>query len=414
VSDLHWLAPKDASKFSGFREFHEPGSHTDDFFMTLVAINGNTIGNNLIVDLWPEDTGRPSFDNDISPKLHKFEAIGVKAGGLVIDFAGRNETRVTTAVDGLTFDRLYDGHASCEYGGSPTTPAYDDRSLLIIPDFTEELQLPSVENALRWLDLNTVSSTQPYTAFATAFSKAGVDSTAITVARASLELCERAAHWLPHPVLKLVCKDAATRRENGGKQSSSSPTPQTPPAVKEDGWYKLGTAIVSIPNELSDLGQLGFRGGLYFLADHGYRPAKVLWWVTLTLVFFWALFLWPLKVVAYTSRPDPASPAPSDTATPKLRPLGFIFLFDRLLPAYQIDRTHYKIEGYFKRIPLSAVTNGASAPKVRRLLFFEWPVERITSEGEIEIIENTLGILRILGLVFAIFLAAAVSSLILR
>src|SRR5262249_21632205 len=97
------------------------------------------------------------------------------------------------------------------------------------------------------------------------------------------------------------------------------------------------------------------------------------------------------------------------------RPLGFSFLFDRLLPAYQIDPGHYEIASYFKRVPISAAAGAASYfPIIRRLRFFEWPIVEVNNPGEVDRIDASLRVLRILGCVFAIFLAAAVSALVIR
>jgi hypothetical protein len=78
---------------------------------------------------------------------------------------------------------------------------------------------------------------------------------------------------------------------------------------------------------------LGFQGALYFLADHGYRPAKALWFVTVTLAAFWIWFLWPLKVVGYTSKIKASTDGAAEAESRKIKPLGFVFLFDRMLPA---------------------------------------------------------------------------------
>ena len=417
VNQFRWLAPRDAGPYTS-QDFFTPRRNTEEYLRTVIAINGNAIGSNLIIDLWPQDTGEKNLNYEVSARLHKFEAIGVKAGGLVIDFAERNQNHVITAVDGLQFERLYNGHASCEYGGSEASPLYDDRSLLLISDFKDALELPKVEDALRWLDLNTIGSTQPYTAFATAFRNAGVDSAPIIIARENRELCERAARWVPLAILKNVCRDLSSDRgDNAGDPSRNLSNLKLRSNDTSDraghGWNQLGEALLSIPNQLSDLALLSFHGGLYFLADHGYRPGKVLWWITLTLCVFWALFLWPLKVVAYTSKAKSSTLEPQPLAGPKVRRIGFLFLFDRMLPAYQIDSAHYEIESYFKRIQISEMTSRVPPPPVvRRLFFFEWPIERITKQQEIDRIENLLVVLRVLGVVFAIFLAAAVSALI--
>jgi hypothetical protein len=413
ITEFRWLAPRDAGPYTS-AEFFAPRKDTEQYLRTVVAINGDTIGGNLIIDLWPKDTGEANLDYKVAQSLHKLEVIGVKASGLIIDFLDKNQSHVITAVDGLNFDRVYSAPAACEYGGSKSAPAiYDQRTLSIITDFTETLELPKVEDALKWLDLNKIVSTQPYTAFATAFKNAGVDSTAIDIARENRELCERAARWLPFTILRRFCRTAAEIRESEVGESQKKPAIETTPASLQSGWHELGMAFLSIPSQLADLAQLGFRGGLYFLADHGYRPGKVLWWVTLTLVVFWLWFIWPLKVVAYTSKTGSLASEHSPADIPKMRPLGFSFLFDRLLPAYQIDSAHYEIESYFKRVAVSETAGRMPPPPVvRRLLFFEWPVERVTNQREVEHIEKLLRVLRILGVVFAIFLGAAVSALI--
>lgn len=170
--------------------------------------------------------------------------------------------------------------------------------------------------------------------------KRRVDSMPITIARDTRELCARAARWLPLAILGSSCKDAVKRRANA-KGNSTIALRINDQGGEDSGWSQLGGTLLSIPNQLSDLALLGFRGGLYFLADHGYRPAKVLWWVTLTLLVFWLCFLWPLKVVAYRAKKTSSQPQASPSEFGKLRPLGFLFLFDRMLPAYQIDDAHY-------------------------------------------------------------------------
>ena len=52
--------------------------------------------------------------------------------------------------------------------------------------------------------------------------------------------------------------------------------------------------------------------------------------------------------------------------------------------------------------------------RVRRLRIFEWRVEPVISDTEIDRIENWLLVLRILGVVFAVFLAAAFRALFVR
>lgn len=433
INEFQWLGPRDESPYSA-NEFIRPDDDTKNYIRTVIAINGNTIGNNLIIDLWSKHSSlQETMHDKVAPDLHKFEAIGVRTGGLVIDFKDSNRKYVT-AVDGLEFDRIYNAHATCEYGGSESmaAPIYEARKLSIISDFTEQLELPTVDDVLKWLNLNNSGSSQPFTAFANAFEKAGQDSTRIKVARADQELCGSAARWLSESVMILICPKSAYQRSTirpsreSGEIASANLQAPSQAAVFADqlgsdgGWSDLRRGFREIMSPLSDFAQLVFRSTLSLLADHGYRPGKVLWWVSLTLIVFWLIFLWPLGVIAYVPRPGSApertlseeEKKELDSAQPK--PLGFSFLIDRFIPGYQINRTHYEIYRYFKRVPLSPAP-GAHYPRtVRRLFFVDWPVAPIVDKTEEAGIEKWLLVLRLLGLVFAIFLAAAVSALVVK
>ena len=335
ISDFQWLAPRDTNTLDQFiwLEAFTDNQSTDNqsinYIQTVIAINGNSIGNNLIIDLWPDDDQVRDALNYrwLHPRLRKLELIGVKAGALVMDFTGEVGKHVT-AIDGLEFERLYHAQAVCEYGGSTITMDGDSlmisagRKTSIIVDFRTELQLPKVEDVLQWLDLNKNGSTQPYAAVASAFHKAGVDTVNVIVEREGLQLCERAVRWLPLSLLEPFCKNSVERRR----------VAQNPP-------------IESNFHQFVDFAQFLFQSALWALADHGYRPGKVLWYVTGTLALAWFIFLWPLKIVAYTSKAGSETERQSADggdlfANPeKLRPIGFSFLLDRLLPAYRIWHT---------------------------------------------------------------------------
>jgi hypothetical protein len=357
VTNFKWLAPREDS--SNYNDFTSADPRADDkLHTTTIAINGNTVGSNLIIDLWDSKRG---IDDKVAKRLHIFEMIGLKTGGLIIDFddSSRNQT---ITVDGLQFERLYHAQASCEYGGSPTEPPVSvDRYLSMIADFTEKLQLPKAKDALKWLDSNTIGSTQPYTVFATAFDNAGMDSTPITVAPENLQLCERAADWLAASLIRGYCEGALRRRENnnGGQTASRIPAPNLVVAASSTpigGWHQLGATIVNMGEQLSELVQLVFQGALWLLADNGYRPGKVIWGVLVTLFVFWIWFLLPLRVVGYTAKAGPGGPEQQSldyrdkfVGAVKLRPLGPLFLFDRLLPAYRIVQRNYEIDQFYKR-----------------------------------------------------------------
>lgn len=430
LSDFQWLAPRyintsdqsiwlESVTDSNIADAKSDNNNLINYIQTVIAIDGNFIGNNLILDLWPDD-GRPRDALNyqwLHPRLRKLELIGVKAGALIMDYKGEIG-RYVTAIDGLEFERLYHAKAVCEYGGGSFekphhsqnvcehgggAPTKDGDPLMvslgrkasIIVDFKDQLQIPKVEDVLRWLDLNKIESSQPYTAVASAFQKAGVDSIKIIVQREGLELCERAARWLPIFLIEPFCKNSAERAKR-----------QQPPI--EDSIHKL-----------VDFAQFLFKATLWALADHGYRPGKVLWYVTGTLLLAWIFFLWPLKIVAYTSKAGSETERRSANdgdlfANPeKLRPIGFSFLLDRLLPAYQISGTHYNINKLYRRIPKTKLTDLSINPRtVRRLFIFKWPVEPVTDPKINNWVGILLWVLRILGLIYAIFLAAAISAMI--
>lgn len=190
IADFEWLAPRDLAHAPD--SFFKPRDDGGDP-ITLIAINGNAIGNNLIIDLWPKDE---TIHDKVSEKLHRFEAIGVKAGGLILNFQGADR-KYRSAVDGLEFDRIYDARAACDFVGSKAVPL-GDRKIAIISDFTEQLQVPNVNDVLRWLTLNEIRSTQPFTAFAAAFEKAGAES-------AQIKMRARTARYATGPHTGCCC-----------------------------------------------------------------------------------------------------------------------------------------------------------------------------------------------------------------
>ena len=310
------------------------------------------------------------------------------------------------------------------------------------------MQFPKIEDVRKWLDLNEIGSTQPFTAFSAAFERAGADSTPIKVDRANREVCDRAAHWRLLPFLERWCPNAEKRTAAGAEKRAdtsarvgllASDSQTNPVDGSASGWSELGAAIDALSTMLADFAQLFFRGALWFLADHGYRPGKVLLWISVTVGIYWVIFMLWLRVVAFSSKPKPDEKGSGQTPR-RLRPISILFLFDRLLPHYQIISANYDIDQYYKRIPTSqvaakkvaaneAAANEAAAEevaakeaaakersltRVRRLRIFEWRVEPVISDTEIDRIENWLLVLRILGVVFAVFLAAAFGALFVR
>jgi hypothetical protein len=139
------------------------------------------------------------------------------------------------------------------------------------------------------------------------------------------------------------------------------------------------------------------------------RPAKVVWSILITVVVF-ALWFWLcLRVVGFEPKREDGAPP---TATPDIWPVGFLFLFDRLLPVYHIRDEHHAISKFYrpaKRRELKAAS-ASSAPRPMSVLGYKVLVVPAT-EAEARRIEKWLVVLRVIGAIFTIFLLAAVASL---
>jgi hypothetical protein len=94
-------------------------------------------------------------------------------------------------------------------------------------------------------------------------------------------------------------------------------------------------------------------------------------------------------------------------------PMGILFLFDRLLPAYQIREDHYKIAEFFKRVPRKI--KGSEYLETRKMRYLWWDIPVIaTSEAERLRVQRSLDVLKIIGLVLAVFLVAAINAIVSR
>jgi hypothetical protein len=169
-----------------------------------------------------------------------------------------------------------------------------------------------------------------------------------------------------------------------------------------------------------------FLWTLWALADHGLHPSKVVIWVALVLFLYWVWFRLWLNIVGFEPKAEGAGPKSSTAASTaeaesasgaasvakvKLWPLGYLFLFDRLIPAYQICKEHYSIANFYRRI--TAHESAAVKPPYPS----DWIETSGTSirpanETERERIERSLLMLRLIGVVLSIFLLAAINSLV--
>jgi hypothetical protein len=175
---------------------------------------------------------------------------------------------------------------------------------------------------------------------------------------------------------------------------------------------------------------IAFQWALGLVADHGYRPGKVVYVVLVTLVVFWSIFWFLLNIVAFdpeskkdgkketTSQSEQITSAANSVAPPPL-PIGFLFLFDRLIPAFQISEQNYSIGTVYGRArpyinfwPRKMTLPGANHPdhKIKYLLMTHRLVP--LDQREKDRFEKWLIALRIIGVAWGVFLLAAINALI--
>jgi hypothetical protein len=369
------------------------------FPTTVLSLNGTRISGNLIVDLWgreqearnaPPNPGTTANDIPGIPReTRKFEAIGVSMSALIFDFKDNAQDYVTY-IDGFTFNQVHTASVNCAFQrvseGGITQADFSTRGGVI-----EQPSLPSVQDVLDWLKKNDARSSQPFTAFVAAFEHVGADSSELRIARKTLDLCEKSS-WrnaisCPKPV-------------RPKKQDLTSPRSDASAAV---------AMMETASDFVSNLGQWG----LFYLADHGIRPTKVLWPLVVVLAFYFLVFRVWLGIVAFEPKESKDKNSDHPPAIPRPRYLGTLFLFDRLMPIYKIKDEHYTVGRYFRMATggeIGAACDPAKPPyQMRRLWMRPWvyPV----NDDEKDRIESWLVWLRVIGAVLAVFLLAAINAL---
>jgi hypothetical protein len=140
------------------------------------------------------------------------------------------------------------------------------------------------------------------------------------------------------------------------------------------------------------------------VADHGYRPEKVGWFVVGTLIGSMAYFWLWARVVGFM-------PAKRHT----IRPIGLAFLFDRLLPAFRIREEHYDIASFYRRTGKSrwASSHELENPDIATLKYLWFRIHVIKAgEKDAQRAEACLDFIKAVGLVLVIFLVAAINALV--
>jgi hypothetical protein len=391
IASFAWLAPKQM-----------PPAETDP--VSILALNGTRVTGNLIIDLAGADGAnlRPD-DYKKTVGKHKLEVIGASAGALIYNF--NDETSpYFTYIDGLNFDRIHNAAPACTGD---------------MVQLATQVELPSTDKVLRRLEKNKAPSSQPFAAFATAFERAGESAVNLRVGRQTYDLCAKTARWTA------LGRLAGMIGQCPGREEEADPAPtaatqqdlaQHPGDISASGPAPSQGILESVTSDVVDLVMIAFNWGLYGLADYGLRPAKVVWSILITVVVFAAWFWLRLRVIGFEpKRKDDAPP----TVAPDVWPLGFLFLFDRLIPLYQIRDQHYSISKFYRRVTrgeLKAAPAGNAPTPVGNaptpMLFLGRKVlVAPASEAETRRVEKWLVVLRVIGAIFTIFLVAAVASL---
>jgi len=356
LQTLHWpTAPTDADD-------NQQGSY--------LTLNDVTVDASAFIDLARGDGGDGSGPDR---EKRRFEMLGFRTRSLIYNFDTPSYT--TSYLNGLQFEQIYSarpargGPVKCGYDPENTKETKPEFVIDSIDSLKSPLPAPKVADIVSLLTKNTANSTQPYEAFGDVFQKNGEDSTA----------------------KQLRIEKANTELENSRKRIFGISTAEDPDTDSNS----QPVNNYSTWNRANDFVRLIFGYVLWFLADHGYRPEKVGWFVVGVIVLAFAYFWFWIRIIAI--KPE---------KKPTLLPIGLTFLFDRLLPAYQIRADHYNIESYLKR-----VKKGHPHGRDFRYMRMTFHVAD-TDVKTVQRAERALDVLKFIGLILAVFLVAALNSLV--
>jgi hypothetical protein len=314
------------------------------------------IAGSMNLNIWPlppgakkttsvsKSVGDKSASDEIAER-HILRIAGLSVGVLFFDFSDDGRPYVTS-VDRLQIDRV---HSSAGFECGEELTRADSRP-------------PDVGQVSDWLTKNKSRSLQPISAFIRAFENAGADSTSLKVTKAQIEF-DRTLSALNATVW-------------ANKTSASF-------------FWDEG------PRVLWDYLRIAGGWVLGLIADHGFRPVKVLLPAFVILVGFWLLLRFGLGIVAFL--PDKQT---------ELRPIGFTFVFDRLIPIYRLRDENYQIVRFYQR----GTGDGQGSSDY-------FGCKNVCVPASPQMAHKAgicLDILKALGIVLAVFLVAALNALIAR
>lgn len=317
---------------------------------------------------------------------HKLSLFNIQTGTLVLNFDFTAQKDVALEVNGLHFDRVYSSTAACETALALKSTRRPSQELVSFPP---EFKLPIVAQVIAWVQKNKYAGTQqPFAAFVTVFERAG-DEEATRNLKIQAEnvtswspLCQQ-IHLLRHFPFCPLYNDGPKLGETIGSDQSIL--------------WRFVSLVWDMVTQIEQSAVVAFKLSLSLLAAHGFKPERVVWVSLLTLFAFRLAFRYMLGIVGYSVEEAPN----------KIKPITTVFMFDRMLPAYRIREEYYKQKQFYVLPP----KNDHRARATMRLLGRERRVVE-ANDREASRAQRALDTLHFLGLVFAIFLVAAIGRLV--
>src|SRR5262249_45747636 len=105
----------------------------------------------------------------------------------------------------------------------------------------------------------------------------------------------------------------------------------------------------------------------------------------------------------------------------KIVPIGILFLFDRLIPLYNIRQEHYQIETFYRRLRRIRRSKkhdkmaSARGPQTEKIsyLWSHFPVVE-ADDRRVRWAERYLDVMKLVGVGLAVFVAAVVNALVIK
>jgi hypothetical protein len=355
-------------------------SNQQESYLTL---NDITVDASAFIDL---TQGDGSSVSDAKGGIRRFEMLGFRTRSLIYNFGNASEppSYTNSYLNGLQFEQVYSarlasGAVKCGYDPENTKETKAEYVINSIDSLKSPLPAPTVADVMSLLNSNAGRSTQPFAAFVDVFQKNGEDNKAkqLRIEKADIELLLN------------------TNRVIGRNAGEDPETASIPLLQSHFEW--AWNSIRGMMTFISDLVRLFFGYVLWLLADNGYRPEKVGWFVSIVIILSFVYFWFWIRIIAIKPEKKP---------TPL--PIGLTFLFDRLLPAYQIRADHYNIEAYLERVK-------KSHPHGEDFTYMKMTFRVAKADAKtVQRAERTLDILKFVGLILAVFLVAALNSLVSR